>query len=318
MNTGLPMIDLRGGSHQLGLPLFGVDNSSVAEHVYEHLTGCGLRHFAFVGEPTGRHIHDDERRNAFVSLVQGRGGECFVFNGRIRKHQTSSWDTHQIQLASWLAALPKPIGVMCCHDDSGHQVLDACQRADLRVPDQVAVIGVDNDEFLCRLATPSLTSVDVGSERIGYQAAALLDRMMNGKARFNESVLFEAIGVVKRQSTDIVFCEDPEIAQALQFIRANACNQITVDDVQRQVHISRSLLNRRFKKVIGHPPKEEIIRVQMETGKRLLMNTSSTIQSVSQQCGFNEAWYFIAVFRKHTGLTPGAFRAAHIAGHAKD
>jgi LacI family transcriptional regulator len=309
IKTRIPMIDLRGGAHAFGFPLFGTNEISVAEHAYEHLSACGLSHFAFVGEPTGEHVYDDERRDSFVKILRERGSKCFVFTQRLSGSSERSWDAHQAQLAVWLSKLPKPIGVLCCHDDRGQQVLDACQRAGLHVPDEVAVLGVDNDEFLCRLATPSLSSIDIGSEQIGYQAAALLDRLMNGDAKFENSVLFDVVGVVKRQSTDIIACDDPEIARALRFIREHACNQVSVYDVERHIGISRTVLNRRFKKVIGHPPKQEILRVQMEEGRRLLLTTSNTIQSISEQCGFNEAWYFTAVFKKFTGITPGAFRA---------
>ncbi|NOY42531.1 MAG: helix-turn-helix transcriptional regulator, partial [Planctomycetes bacterium] len=115
-------------------------------------------------------------------------------------------------------------------------------------------------------------------------------------------------GVIVRQSTDLIACDDPEIARALRYIRQNACNYLTVNDVQLQIRLSRSLLNRRFKKHIGHSPKQEIVRVQIETAKRLLLRSSSQLQTIAEQCGFHEAWYFISVFRKQTGTTPGAYR----------
>jgi LacI family transcriptional regulator len=311
IETKLPLIDLRGGAHQLGHPLFGTENSSVARLAYEHLSSCGLKTFAFVGEPTGRHVYDDERRDLFVKFVQDRGAECHVFTNKLNNRVVQSWEAQQNQLARWLTRLPKPVGVLCCHDDRGQQVLDACRRAELQVPDEVAVMGVDNDEFLGRLAVPPLTSIDIGSERIGYDAASLLDRLMDGKTTFKKSVLYDALGVVKRQSTDVISCEDPEVARALRFIRANACNHISVDDVQRQVHLSRTLLNRRFKNYIGHPPKQEILHVQIEAGRELLINSTAPLQSIAEQCGFREAWYFIAVFRKFIGLTPGVYRAKY-------
>ncbi len=309
--TGLPLIDLRGATSSLGVPTFGIDSQSVTHHAFEHLAACGLKNFAFVGEPTGKHIYDDERRDTFSRLVQAHGSDCHFFGDRSGRRKVKSWHENQQQLADWLTQLPKPIGVMCCHDDRGQQVLDACQRAGLGVPDEVAVIGVDNDEFLCRLSIPSLTSVDVHAERIGYHAALLLDQVMSGEKEFTDSVLFEAAGVVARQSTDIIACDDPEIARVLRYIRQYACNQLTVEDVQRQVRLSRSLLNRRFKKYIGHTPKQEIQRVQLETAKRLLTSSHEPLQSIAEQCGFHEAWYFISVFRKQTGVTPGAFRKNH-------
>jgi LacI family transcriptional regulator len=308
LKTGLPMIDLRGATHQFGFPLFGSDNFSIAQEVFKHLESCGLKHFGFVGEPAGRFVYDDLRRDSFIELVRKHGSDCHVFGNSARSELAIRWDLQQQQLASWLRRLPKPIGIMCCHDDRGQQVLDACQRASLRVPDEVAVMGVDNDEFLCRLAIPPLSSVDIGSEQIGYQAAELLDQMMSGETKFTKSVLFKPLGIVKRQSTDVIACDDPEIARAIRFIREHACNGLNVNDVQRQVQISRSLLNRRFKQVIGCPPKQEILRVQMEKAKRLVTTTNDTIQSIAGQCGYKEAWYFISVFRKFYGMTPGNYR----------
>lgn len=311
LSTGLPLIDLRGGTLELGLPAFGPSNKSIATSTFEHLVACGFERFGFVGEPTGCYVYDDMRRDQFVNLVQSRGHECHIFPTDSAKPVPKNWDAQQRELAKWLRRLPKPIGLMCCHDDRGQQVLDACRRAELRVPDEIGVVGVDNDEFLCRLAVPSLSSVDVGSDRIGYEAASLLDRMMNGEATFSEPVLFEPVGVIKRQSTDIVFCEDLQIGLAIRFIRQNACNNVSVTDVHRQVRLSRTLLNRRFKSIVGHSPKQEILRVQMEVAQKMLVNSPDNIQTVAYRCGFNEAWYFTAVFRKHTGLTPAAYRRKH-------
>lgn len=304
----IPLVDLRGATRPFGIPQFGICSKNVAKLAFEHLAACGLKHFAFAGEPPGQHQYDDDRRDTFVQLAQQHGSECHQFTNRSGRRTTKGWEGYQQQLASWLTTLPKPLGVMCCHDDRGQQVLDACQRAELGVPDEVAVIGVDNDEFLCRLSIPSLTSVDVGAEQIGYQAAQLLDQMMSGETKFDKSVLFDAAGVIVRQSTDLIACDDPEIARTLRYIRQNACNYLTVNDVQLQIRLSRSLLNRRFKKHIGHTPKQEIVRVQMEKAKHLLMNSSDQLQSIAEQCGFHEAWYFISVFRKQTGMTPGVYR----------
>ena len=210
--TKVPLIDLRGGTRDLGIPLFGIDNQSVAVHAFNHLKACGLQHFAFVGEPIGQHVYDDVRREAFSRLVKEQGDPCHVFKTR-SSNRHANWDEHQQRLAQWLKQLPQPVGIMCCHDDRGQQVLDACQRANLGVPDEVAVIGVDNDDFLCKLSIPSLTSVDVRSERIGYQAAKLLHEVMNGEATFDQPVLFNAAGVVVRQSTDVITCGDPEITK---------------------------------------------------------------------------------------------------------
>ncbi|TWU31395.1 XylR family transcriptional regulator [Novipirellula artificiosorum] len=307
LKTGIPLIDLRGAAGPLGVPSFGIENTSVARAALDHLVDCGLKQFAFVGEPTGRYLYDDLRRNAFVSLVQQHGSTCHVFK-KTDAAKENDWKSQQQELANWLVDLPKPIGVMCCHDDRGRQVLDACQRANLLVPDQVAVIGVDNDEFLCQLSDPALTSVNIDAERIGFEAAVQLDRLMNDQTKLSQPVWFEATGVVARQSTDIIACDDPIIAKAIRLIRQQACNQLTVDDVEKHLPISRSLLNRRFKEIVGRTPKQEIVRLQMQRAIELLQQSSASIESISEQCGFNEAWYFISIFRKHFGITPAKYR----------
>lgn len=305
---GVPLIDLRGATRSMGLPRFGIDNESVAQLAFDHLSACRLNNFAFVGEPKGKYIYDDERRESFSQIVQQHGSICHLYTNHFGGRAAISWQEHQKKLASWLTRLPKPIGIMCCHDDRGQQVLDACQLANLGVPDEVAVVGVDNDELLCQLSIPSLSSIDIGAERIGYQAASLLDQIMRGEKKFDRSVLFEPKGVVVRQSSNMIVCPDPEIAKALRFIQQNACNFLTVEDIIQEIQLSQSPFNRRFKMHVGRTPKQEILRIQMETAKRLLTNTHDTIQSIANQCGFEESWYFISVFRKQTGSTPGTFR----------
>jgi len=308
--TGLPMIDLRGGTRTLGTPPFGPDNRAISILAFEHLAACGLQHFAFVSEPTGKHVYDDQRREAFQQVVHDHGNQCHVFKSRLGGKSSTKWERHQQQLADWLVAIPKPLGVMCCHDNRGPQVLEACRLAGLDVPNEVAVIGVDNDEFLCGLAIPSLSSVDVNAERIGYEAALMLDRMIRGKAKFTQPMLFPPLGVVARQSTDLVACDDPRIAAAVQLIRQHACNYLKVADIERQLAMSRSSLNRRFKQVVGRSPKQEILRIQIETAKRQLVDSDAPIYVISRRVGFRETKYFIAVFRKLTGMTPRAYRLA--------
>lgn len=311
--TGLPLIDLRGGDRSLGLPPFGPNNRSICEMAFEHLHRLGLEEFAFCGEPRGYHYYDDERADFFQEVVKKNGFNCHLFRHRYRKRSAKNWEKDQEHLQAWLKSLPKPIGIMACHDDRGQQLLDACRRGDLRVPEEVAVIGVDNDAFLCGLSIPSLSSIDVNSQRIGYEAALLLDRMMRGKVQFekpkcSEPRYFEPAGVVVRQSTDIRACDDRQIASAVTFIQQNACRGITVMEVEKQIPLSRSLLNRRFKRIVGRSPKEEILRVRVEIAKQMLIDTGLPIDAISRNTGFSQSKYFTEVFRKRTGSTPLAFR----------
>lgn len=309
--TGLPLIDLRGGGLPAGLPIFGVDNRLIAEKAYLHLRECRFEHFAFVGAPSGHYYYDDERREGFCESVMKDGGDCHVFKNQ-RARGESGWESHQSDLIKWLEDLPKPVGLMCCHDGRGQQVLDACQRAGIGVPDEIAVLGVDNDEVLCRFTIPSLSSVSIDSDRIGYEAARLLDNMMHGRKQVDPQMTFEPDEVIIRQSTDVVACDDPEVAAAIRFIRQHVSHRVTVDDVLKHVRVSRATLYKRFKQIIGRSPKQEILLLQMKHAKMLLRATDKPIYEIAEQLGFDEAKYFITVFHKHTGFTPMKYRLAQL------
>jgi LacI family transcriptional regulator len=307
----VPFIDLRGASCVYGVPPFGPNAEGVCRLAFEHLQSRGLKNFAYVGEPVGRHIYDDERRDCFSRIIQQRGTRCHLFEYRAEPGASINWEKEQRQFRTWVHQLPKPIGIMAGHDDRGMQILEACREQGIAVPEEVAVIGVDNDEFLCNLAIPSLSSIDLNSERIGYEAAQLLDRMMDEKERFDRPRFFAPLRVVARQSTDVLTIPDRDIATALRFIQQNACSGIRVSDVAQHVAVSRTLFNRRFKQLVGHAPKEDISRVQIETAKQLLVETDLSVGEVARLTGFAEAKYFITVFAKRVGKTPRAYRMAH-------
>jgi LacI family transcriptional regulator len=304
--TGMPTVDLRGVVPGLGIPFIGVDNKAVAEMAADHLLERGLRHFGFCGLPAGMHPQMDERREYFVARMGGSGHEVHVYAAQAGR--LTAWDQEQDRLAAWVTGLPKPCGIMTCHDDRGLQVLDACQFAGLPVPDEVAILSVDDDELLCGMFTPQLTSIDVNPERIGYRAAELLDRMMQGEAPPSEPLLLPPRCVVLRQSTDTLAVEDEEVAMALRHIRSHACEGIRVEDLLAKVFLSRSALERRFRSLVGRSPKAEITRVQLERAKQLLSESHLTIDLVAARSGFRDARYLCDVFARKLGMTPGQYR----------
>jgi LacI family transcriptional regulator len=198
--------------------------------------------------------------------------------------------------------------VLACNDDRGQQVLDACRRVNVLVPDDVAVIGVDNDEILCNLSFPPLTSVNINTQNVGYEAAALLDRMMAGQPAPAEPLLLAPHGVVPRESTDVLATDDRELAAAIRFIREHACEGLRIKDLVRKISLSRRELERRLRKLLGRSPKEEILRVQIERAKQLLAMADLPTAVIAEKCGFSEAKYFSQVFRTRVGLSPGAYR----------
>jgi LacI family transcriptional regulator len=262
--TRLPLIDLSCRLPDFREPMFGIDNRPVAQMAFDHLRERGFRHYGFYGLPRGIHFHMDHRCDYFCGCVEQAGLACDVFEMRRICGKLPDWEGEQRQLAKWVAVLPKPIGIMCCNDDRGLQLLDACRRARVAVPDQVAVIGVDNDQELCGLATRPLSSVDVNSQRFGYSAAGMLEQMMAQRLlRPPHETLFPPSHVITRMSTDTLAVENPSLSRALRFIREHACGAISVGDVVQAAVTSRRDLERQMRSTIGRSPNQEILRVRI-------------------------------------------------------
>jgi LacI family transcriptional regulator len=204
--------------------------------------------------------------------------------------------------------LPKPIGVLSCNDDWGLQLLDACRRAAVAVPDEVAVISVENDPIVCNLATPTLTSIDVDAPRVGFEAASLLDRMMRGQRAPKEGVFLDTCRVEPRRSTDILALDDVELVKAARLLRDQACSGIDVEAILAEVPLSRSSLERRFKAAFGRTPKAEILAIRIDKAKQLLAETDWPLKQIAERCGFHSEKYFGDAFFAKVGQRPGRYR----------
>ena len=242
--------------------------------------------------------------------LAGRGGCAAVYQSRWHGAGALTWEQEQSRLAGWLSRLPLPIGIMACNDVRGQQILDACSTLGAAVPEEIAVVGVDDDELLCRLCDPPLSSVVPNVEAVGYRAAELLARAMQGKGVASTGERIAPIGVTVRQSSDVVAVEDQEVASALRFIREAACQRITVQDVVEQVKTSRSTLERKMRRALGRSPQQEIRLVQIRRARELLATTDLTISRIARLCGFENPEYLHVMFRRETRQTPGEFRQA--------
>lgn len=215
----------------------------------------------------------------------------------------------QSQLADWVSGLTKPVGIMACNDVRGKHVLDACMLKDISVPEQVSVVGVDNDELLCNFCYPTLSSIVPNAEQIGYRAAQALAELMQGQGR-PILELIEPLDVKLRESTDVVAIDDSDLANALSFIRGNACFGISVNDVLEHTDLSRSSLERRVRKVLGRSPQQEIRSTQLKQVRMLLSETDLSIEQIAKQCGFDHPEYLHVMFKREFTMTPGQFRKA--------
>jgi LacI family transcriptional regulator len=305
-NLKIPVVNLRSSN----VPFPGVkgDHQLVAKLAADHLIERGLQNFAFCGKAPGIHSGHDERCVGFCRAIEAMGRHCQVFPA-VTIAGDDAWEQEQEMMATWIKSLPKPIGIMTCNDERGLQVLDACRRRGVAVPDEVAVIGVDNDEYMCELAIPPLTSVDVNAEQIGYEAAALLDRLMDGLAPPSHEITVNPRGVVTRLSTDVVASDDDEVNRAIRYIRERGCNGLRVMDVLAHLGISRAALQHRMKRVLGRTIHEEIERMRLTRVKELLLKPDMTIKQVARETGFSSVQYMTRVFRTAVGETPARYRS---------
>lgn len=307
-----PIVDLTPSRLMPRAPWVKSDDNAIARLAADHFLERGFRHLAFCGDP--QFSWSTRRSERFVSLVRSAGRSCAIYEPRDRS-PTSDLEVDEI--AKWLAALPKPVGVFACYDNRGQQVLEACRRAELAVPEEVAVLGVDNDEVLCGLSPPPMSSVILNPRRVGWDGAALLSRMMRGETLEQVAHLIPPIGIATRQSTDILAVADPRIAAALRYIREHACERIRVSDVLRQCPMARRALEMRFKKLTGRTPRQEILRVQLNRAKELLIGTELAMSEIAERTGFSPD-YLSEVFKANEGLVPSAYRRRYGRSMATD
>lgn len=311
LKLGIPVVGIGGGygyyKQNTDIPYVRTDNKAIAELAASHLMDLGLQNFAFCSEPPSRYNGwAQERQKAFRQFVTNAGYPCEVYAGR---HTAAShWKQLQKELQSWLASLPSPVGLMACNDGRARHVLQACRARELRVPEDVAIVGVDNDDIMCELSRPPLTSIEQGTRRIGYEAAAILNSLMAGKPQPQQRTAVPPESLVERQSTDIVAMGDEDVAAALRFIRQHACDPIQVKDVLKVANMSRSTIEGRFREMLGRTVHGEIRRVQLESAQRLLRTSKMPIKEIVDEVGASSVQYFTAMIRKATGKTPGQIR----------
>lgn len=307
-----PVVSVAGVSvarslSDLALPRVAVDHVEVGRQAARHMLERGVRQFGFVGYP--RHEFSVQREAGFREVIEAAGLVASVFHERTHRVQepTGLWLWNQ-PLMKWLAALPKPVGVLASNDVQAAQVSEYCRQLELLVPDQVAIVGVDDDDLLCELSRPSMSSVALPGERIGYEAAQLLDQWLHGKLPDKTVIILPPAGVVVRQSSDLVAVPDLQVAAAIRFIQQHAHEEIHVADLLRHVPIARRALERRFRKWLQRSISDEIRRVHLERSKKLLLTTDLSVAAIASMSGFHDGRQLSIVFRRDAGITPSAFR----------
>ena len=324
---GIPVVGVGGGYgwHEAssGIPYIYTDNQVIGRLGAEHLLACGFETLAFCGYPrTATSGWSEERSAAFAEACGRAKRPCHAFAGR--HGNARRWADLQGELTRWLSQLPKPLGLMACNDVRARHVLEACRTLGLRVPHDVAVLGVDNDEMICELTDPPLSSIDQAARRIGYEAAATLDRLMQpaqdastGRGRRSQPHRSQAgpqrsvvppIGVVARASTDTLATSDPAVVETLHALRRTPWMRPAVEALAAAVGLSRTSLESRFKAAVGRSLHEEYIRLRLAATRRLITGSDLPLKTVAARTGFPSVQYMTTFLRRHTGLTPARLR----------
>ncbi|MGD9635455.1 MAG: substrate-binding domain-containing protein [Pirellulales bacterium] len=308
LNVDLPTVNLSSAMPDLKFPCIESSPRTQARMAACHLLERGFQNFAFCGDGGQFNNWSLRVEGYFRAFLRHSGRSGMTIADRYLGKSRYDWDSEQDALAEWIARLPKPIGVLAINDPTGLRVLEACQRAGAMVPEQVGVIGLENDDLVCSMSDPPLSSLMLNSQQVGFQAAELLDNLMAGKPTPDRIISVEPIGIVTRQSTDIQAHPDEVVAKAIRFIRNRACEGINVEDVLQEVKVSRSSLDRRFKTALGRSPHEEIVRAQLKVAMKLLAETELNLLDIAIKTGYNHPEYMGVVFRRELGITPGEYR----------
>lgn len=278
-----------------------LNDSRVVRMQAEHLRAVGFGHLGLCGYAQN-HV-SDIRESYFLEQTKGAG---HVFRDSLLDGVVDI-----APLTRWLKSLPKPVGVLTCDDRGGERVLAACRWAGLRVPDEVGVIGLGNDELVCEMTQPRLSSVVIPTQKIGWLGAQMLERLMTGKTVKELNLSLSPLDVVCRTSTDKLLAARPVVLKAIKFIREEGCHPIGVEQVVEAVGVSRSTLERAFSADTGKTVHEYFVQLRMELAKQLLRKTNMTLNDVSAQSGYLSLSAFAQMFASYAGMSPREYRDKH-------
>lgn len=271
----------------------------------DYLLGLGLKHFAFYSGPDS-FLWSIKRGKSFGSRIRKAGFKVHNYRLPVTKG-VDAWDGEISYLIRWLKSLPKPVGIVAWNDERGQNIIDACIAANIRVPDEIAILGMDNDELVCDLCPVPLSSIVFNHERVGYEAAALLHQMIKQKIIRN-NIHLKPLYVAARKSTDIMQIEDEDIADAIKFIKDNAGRNLTVREVVNQLSISQRTIQKKFRKYRNRPLHDEIRFRRVERVCRMLEETNLSVSEIANTLDFSEVSDLNRCFRKMKGSTPLAYR----------
>ncbi len=310
-HSGIPVVFAQHNKESYSpFPAIITDSAAIGAMAAEHFLDRGFQHFAYCG--LNDFAWSRGRGEHFARRLAQAGFEIHLYHQHPREGRDARNDRNEQNLiADWLRTLPKPVAVMCCNDDRALQVVEACKQADCEVPDQVAVLGVDNDVLVCDLADPPISSISLNTEGAGYEGARLLDRLMKGEPMTGQAIPVSPTHIVTRMSTDVLAMNDPDVSAALQFIRRNPNRLIQVDNVVEATNVSRRVLEKRFKSILRRSVHQEIRRVRVNNIVQLLIGSDMNITEIALHTGFDGVEHIARYFRKETGMSLRDYRKKH-------
>lgn len=302
----VPVVTVSNTIGGLPLPKVTNDDQAIGRLAARYLLDRGFRHFGFVGPRSA--VFSRTRGALFAQTAREAGFNCRLLLSDRYEASPALFEQVLGRIGRWLRALSKPVAVFAATDNHGLLVTQACHAAGLAVPEQVAVLGVDDDELTCQWSHPPLSSVRTATRVIGFEAAGLLERLMEGQRPPAAPGLVAPIAVITRQSTDVLAIEDAHLAQAVRYIATHVARRINAGDVATAINLSRRSLERRFRDLLGRSILDEIHRVRVAVAQQMLVDTHRPVPEVAVSCGFRDAQHFWDVFRRRTGEAPADFR----------
>ena len=305
VECGLPVVDLSAENLIPDIPWVETDDHAISNLAVDHLIECGFKSFGFVETPYNwskwRGIHFEEK------LIE-KGFQCHCLN--IGRKSNLSWEEEQKKIESWLKELPKPIGIFASYDLMGRQIIESCNKLGFMVPEEIAVLGVDNDPFICELCSPPLSSIIPNTQKTGYIAASLLEKLMYKDEIEKLEYRIKPLGIQNRRSTDTIAIDDQYISKAIHYIYENAqSGVINIKDVLSMVPMSRRVFEKTFEKTVGRTPYKEMQRIRVNRIKELLLDTDLTLMDIAERAGFEHVSYMSYLFKRETGITPVQYRS---------
>ena len=308
LSKGQKVVNVSAATNAV-VPWVSIDNNQVGIMAADYFLSCGFRSFGYLTAELYNGLFSIEREDNFRQHAEENGGS---FQSHTVSHQfirsQEGWKNSVAKVRQWIETQPQPLALFCVCDVVARLAVHACEEGGIPVPKQVSVLGVDNDEMLCHSIAPSISSIEQNEERVGYEAAKMLDDLICGRKRDAYVLRLEPLELIARQSTGAQLIEDPHVCKALEIMQNSFFEPIKIQDIVARINLSRCELEKRFKKHLNRTPGQELTRIRIEQAKQLLATTDTSLKEIAYQCGFKRPERFHETFKRVTDQTPLAYR----------